>query len=76
MDREEYIKQRKTNKFNLTTFYTYYKERGGTLKINEFSNSFQAYLQVGGGIDTMLSELDNKFNITLVLKDQQLIDMI
>ncbi len=76
MNREEYIKQRKTNKFNITTFYAYYKERGGTLKIDEVFNSFQVYLQVGGSIDTMLTELDNKFNITLVLKDQQLIDLI
>jgi len=71
--KEEYIKMRNNNKFDLNWFYKYYLENGGIgVGLYEFSSLFQM-----NNLQDILEYLDQKFNLTLLFtKDNQFIKVI
>ena len=57
--REEYIKMRDTNQFDIGWFYNYYKEKGGSLDFNVFQLIFRLN-------NDILKNLDTEYKLTIV----------
>lgn len=60
--KESYIKQRNNQKYELQWFYNYWNDNGGKrIDVNTFGQLFNMQ-----DLNTMLSFLDHKFNLTLL----------
>lgn len=69
MDKTDYIQLRNENRLNDIAF-SYYKEKGGT---SDFETAMKSGLFSTINFDSLLHELDIRFEVTLVLKDNILI---
>jgi hypothetical protein len=58
--KEEYIKMRNSNQFDIGWFYRYYKENGGTADMSIFQMVFNLDNEV-------LNTLDKKFELNVLL---------
>lgn len=64
--KESYIKQRNSQKYDLQWFYNYWNDNGGKiLDIKTFGQLFNMQ-----DLNTILSFLDRKFNLTLLCNSE------
>lgn len=57
--REEYIKMKNSNKWNINWFYKYFLEKGGKAQAQEFSMIFQQTCD----LNTVIRNIDVEFGI-------------
>lgn len=71
--KEEYIKQRNSNKFTTNFFYKYYLENGGTpIDMETFKQIFSFF-----NINEVLETIDRKFELTrLYDRDNKFIKIV
>lgn len=76
--REQYLKMRNSNRYDMNWFYSYFKDKGGKATPEEFELAFRmkkvTHNFAGQKIDTMenrdikeiLEELDRKFEVAIL----------
>jgi hypothetical protein len=75
MNKQEYISLRKQNNFTMIAF-NYYVDKGGVLDYNVFSQLFQFNGLAHSLKRPLLSYLDSKFELTLIVKDRVVIGIV
>lgn len=71
MTKQQYITTRNTNQINISQFYKFYTDNGGTYPFNVFASLFGMYLQ--SNISNIFQLMDTYFNVTVVTKGDQFI---
>jgi len=67
MDRETYLKMRRSARYDMNWFYKYFTTKSKVepvIPFEEFVRAFQMYFQIMG--DSIISYLDTEFNVTTV----------
>ena len=70
--REEYIKMRNKQQYDMNWFYKYFKSQGGNLDGQTFGVIFQQF----GKLDDIISFLDGKFNLTRLYQGDKFLKII
>lgn len=71
MEKEQYLKMRQNNSFDMKFFYQFYTEKNKCKEIldfNTFSKAFTAFLQFNSG--TVISTLDSYFEVTVLMDEK------
>lgn len=72
MTREEYLKRRKENHFDLNQMYEFYKERVlDYISFNDFDIFMREYINRGGSINGYLRHYDVEFNVMILHTPEQ-----
>ena len=70
--REEYIKMRNKQQYNINWFYKYFISQGGNLDCQTFGVMFNQF----GNLNDVIAFLDSKFNLTSLYQGDKFLKIV